>query len=112
MNHVTGLLRDSMNDRRFLNYHKSLDTKGKIQYRAVEAIISSHSRMDEIIRASDVLKLYGEAQRAVEADRAKLGDAWCSMFMLHKAVESTSKLSVEDWRECLKLLDEKLVKRN
>ncbi len=29
MNHVTGLLRDSMNDRRFSNYRKSLDKKGE-----------------------------------------------------------------------------------
>ena len=34
MNHAAGLLRDSMNDRRFSKYQKSLDKKGKVHYRA------------------------------------------------------------------------------
>ncbi len=111
LNHSAGLLRDSMNDRRFSEYRKSLDRKGKDHCRLVEAIISSPSKMDEIKRAGDVLKLYAEAQRAVEADRASLADAWYSMSKLHDAIKITSKLSDEDRTECLQLLDAKLLKR-
>jgi len=94
INHSAGLLRDSMNDRRLPDYHKSLDRKGKDQYRLVEAIVSSpYTKMDEIKRAGDVLKLYAEARRDVEADRASLADAWYSMSKLHDAITSTSKLS-------------------
>jgi hypothetical protein len=75
LNHSAGLLRESINDRRFSDYYKYLDKKGNNHYRLVEVIVSSPSRMDEIKRAGDVLKLYAKAQRAVEADRASLADA-------------------------------------
>ncbi len=66
--------------------------------------------MDDIKRA-DVMQLYEEAQRAVEADRAKLADAWYTMSKLWMSIECTSMISGEDRRECLALLNAKLVKR-
>jgi hypothetical protein len=57
------------------------------------------------------MKLYSEARRSVEADRSTLVDAWYSMNKLRKAIESTPKLSDAERRECLQVLDEKLVKR-
>ena len=112
LSHSAGLLRESINDRRFSDYYKSLDKNGKDYYRLVEAIVSSPSRMDEIKRAGDVLKLYAEAQRVVEAGRASLADAWYSMAKLKSAIESTAKPYDEDRSECLELLDEKLIKRS
>ena len=78
------------------DYHKSLDKKGKDQFRALEAIITLPTRMDAIEPASDVLKIYEESQRVVEVDRATLADAWYSMKMLREAIEATSKLSKMD----------------
>ena len=67
--------------------------------------------MNDIKRAADVIKLYEEAQRVVEADRATLADAWYTMSNLRRAIQFTSMLSDEERRQCLALLDEKLVKR-
>jgi hypothetical protein len=72
INHGAGLLSDSINDTRLRDYHRSLDKKGKAHFALVSAIVSSHSRMNTIERDGDVVKLYSEAQRSVEADRATL----------------------------------------
>ncbi len=77
--------------------------KEKDQYRLIEVLVSSPSRMDEIKRAGDVFKLYAKAQRAVDADRASLGDACYSISKLKASIESTAKLSDEDRSECLNL---------
>jgi len=47
----------------------------------------------------------------VEADRATLTDACYTMSKLRKFIEYTSMISVEVRRQCLTLMDAKLVKR-
>ena len=39
MNHSAGLLRESMNNKQFSDYHKSLNRKGKDHCRLEEAIV-------------------------------------------------------------------------
>jgi hypothetical protein len=110
-NHDAGLLVETINDVRLRDYQKNLDKSGKAQFTAVATIVASHSKMNSIQRASDVMRLYAEAQRSVEADHATLADAWYSMTKLRKAIEVTPKLSESDRRECLQVIDDKLVKR-
>ncbi len=54
--HFARLLRESIKDRRYSDYILNLDKKGKGQYREVESIVLSPSRMDEINRFGDVPK--------------------------------------------------------
>jgi hypothetical protein len=93
------------------SYQKSLDKNGKYHFKLMESIISLPSKIDAIKRAGDVMKLYNEAQRAVEADRATLSYAWYCMTQLRKSIQNTSKLVDSERNECLDLLDEKLLKR-
>lgn len=75
----------------------------------VDTIIRSTAAIDNIARASDVLKMYSEAQRGVEFDRANLADAWFCMTMLKKAVTLTDKFSELERVQALALIQEKLV---
>ncbi len=89
-----------------LQVTKSLSTrKGKKQYRTVKTIVASPSRMDDIKRATNVIKLYEEAQRVVETDRATLADACYTMSNLRRAIQCTSIIYDEERCRYLALLD-------
>jgi hypothetical protein len=103
------LLLECVNDRRVHDYYKSLNAKGKLLFKRVEAAIRSSSMMNQIQAAGELLKLYAEGQRAVEADRATLSDAWYVMQKLRDVVEVTDKLVEAERHNAVKLIDEKLI---
>lgn len=64
--------------------------------------------MDGVARATSLMQLYSEAQRAVEGNAATLADAYHAMVNLLDAVKATDLLSEGDKVLALDLLDSKV----